>query len=198
MVRSGIKVMLAEMQVARRFEVMEAANTEELLQKARKERFHIFLIAHDLAGRGGIVATQLLVARQPKSMVLGLLNTVDRQVTEQMVKAGSRGCVLKCIEAATLVDGIRTVLAGRLFYSNDLAVALLEPETMPVFNRLGRLTNRERALLKAIMRGMPTGEIAAEWGVGKRTVDKHREHLKTKLGVRNMVGLVMAGIGMFG
>jgi DNA-binding NarL/FixJ family response regulator len=198
MVRSGIRVMLAEVQTARRFIVVEAATTDDLLQKARTEKYDCFLIAYDLAGRGGVKATEVLATRFRGSFVLGMLDLVDRRATEEMMHAGAAGCILKSIETETLVAAIRTVMEGRPFYSNDLALAMLDATVKPVFNCVERLTKRERDLLKAIMRGRRAGEIAAEWGVCKRTVDKHREHLKTKLKVRTMVGLVMAGIAVFG
>jgi DNA-binding NarL/FixJ family response regulator len=198
MVRSGIKVMLSEVHSINRFVVAEAADSEDLLLKVKTQRFQVILVANDLAGSGGIKATALLTARQPGAFVLALLDTVDRRTAEEMIKAGASGCVLKSIEPETLLAAIRTVLAGRRFYSNELAVAMMDRISLPKASCVKLLTRRERDLLKAIMRGMPAGEIAAEWGVCKRTVDKHREHLKTKLGVRNMVQLVMAGIAIFG
>jgi DNA-binding NarL/FixJ family response regulator len=198
MVRSGIRVMLSEVNAARRFSVVEATCTEDLLQKARTGKYEIFLVAGDLAGRGGIKATEVLTTRYRVSFVLGMLDLVDRRATEQLIHAGAAGCILKSIETETLVAAIRTVIEGRPFYSNDLALAMLDRTGIPEARSCDRLTKRERDLLKAIMRGRRAGEIAAEWGVCKRTVDKHREHLKTKLRVRNMVGLVMAGIAIFG
>ncbi len=198
MVRSGIRVMLSEVNTARRFSVVEASSSDDLLKKVRAEKYDLFLVAYDLAGGGGVKATDFLATRFRDSFVLGMLDMVDRRATEQLMAAGAAGCILKSIETETLLAAIRTVMEGRPFYSNDLALAMLEATTIPQFRSLDRLTRRERDLLKAIMQGRRAAEIATEWGVCKRTVDKHREHLKTKLKVRTIVGLVMAGIAIFG
>jgi len=102
-----------------------------------------------------------------------------------MVQAGARGYVLKNIEPDTLAVAIRTVFAGKAFYSNEIAmqwIALSRAQERP--DPLERLTTREREVLRQILAGSRDKEIAAQLFISKRTVDKHRQNLMAKLGVR--------------
>ena len=52
------------------------------------------------------------------------------------------------------------------------------------------LTAREQETLIWTTEGFTASEIATQLGISRRTVEKHREHVMHKLGVRNKVGLV--------
>ena len=158
---------------------------------------HVLLMDYNLPGRGGAKATELILKKHSGIRVLGLSNYENRSYVEQMVQAGARGYVLKNIEPDTLAVAIRTVFAGKAFYSNEIAmqwIALSRAQERP--DPLERLTTREREVLRQILAGSRDKEIAAQLFISKRTVDKHRQNLMAKLGVRNAVELVQAAMRM--
>lgn len=63
---------------------------------------------------------------------------------------------------------------------------------------LTKLTPREREVVLKVSEGKKNSEIAAELGIGKRTIEVHRTNIYSKLGVRNAVELTnllqMAGV----
>jgi DNA-binding NarL/FixJ family response regulator len=61
------------------------------------------------------------------------------------------------------------------------AATLLSPE---VLRGLG-LTTRESEVLGLVARGRATTEVAAELDLSPRTVEKHLEHVHSRLGVRD-------------
>jgi DNA-binding NarL/FixJ family response regulator len=199
-VRAGITAILSAARAGQRYELTEAATSEEALEKIRSGRYDVVLVRYELAGRGGIKTTELILQRAPDLPVLGLMETADREATERMVAAGARGCILTSIEPDTLEAAIRTVIAGRSFYSNEIALLLLEPGVGPLESRMPRLTEREKEVFRGILKGLRNREIATQLGIGKRTVDKHRQRLNAKLGVRTAVALVEAGmrLGLLG
>jgi two-component system, NarL family, nitrate/nitrite response regulator NarL len=198
MVREGIRTMLSETKSARKFEVDEAETLEEAVAKARAGGYDVILMDYHLPGEvhyGGAKATELIRLRDPDARVLAISSYDELAYVERMEAAGAKGYVLKNIEADTLVVAIKTVMAGRPFYSNEIALKKMEPrparrEESP----LDRLSPREREVLEAILAGGTNRVIAASLGIDKRTVDKHREHLMAKLGVRNAIGLVQVGL----
>jgi DNA-binding NarL/FixJ family response regulator len=193
-VRSGIRVMLAGAKGGERFEVDEASAADEVLSLVRNGGYSVVLLAVDLPGGDRVRTTELILQRSPGMRVLGVMDRPEREIVERLVRAGAMGCILTTIEADTLVSALRTVLVGRQFYSNDIALCLLEPGVRSRLEEQQRLTDREREVLQAILNGMCHQEVAELLGISKRTVDKHREHLNAKLGVRNMVELVKAGV----
>lgn len=194
MVRTGIRTMLRECGRATMFEVGEAETSEQALGIAGAASYAVVLLQIDLPGRGGVKATELLLARDPRVRVLGLGDRVDRVAVQQLMRAGAKGFLLRDIESDTLVTAIRTVIRGGIFYSNEVALRLMEPLTLPRLVPLERLSRQEKEVLIAILRGEIDREIADRLGIGKRTVDKHRQRVKMKLGARNTVELVLAGI----
>lgn len=62
--------------------------------------------------------------------------------------------------------------------------------------KLERLTNRERQVLKLIGNGFTSRQIAGKLGISKFTVDTHRKNLQRKLEVSNTVELLKLAIHM--
>jgi DNA-binding NarL/FixJ family response regulator len=57
-----------------------------------------------------------------------------------------------------------------------------------------RLSSREVEVLQLIAEGKPNKQVAAELGVSFKTVDKHRQHLMSKLDIHDVAGLTRYAI----
>jgi two-component system, NarL family, response regulator NreC len=195
--RIGLQVMLQEMSSRQRFEIEEAETTEEAMTKILASDIHVVVMDYHLPGRGGPKATELILARRPGICILGWSYHAERTHAEQMIHAGAKGYILKNIEQETLLSAIQTVLGGKLFYSNEVAQRMLEPVTVqPVEDKMTRLSRREREVFGLVLEGLQSKEVAEQLRISIRTVDKHKEHIISKLGVRNALGLVQAGLRM--
>lgn len=191
LVRVGIRGMLSLSSTGMLCEVEEAETTEQAMEKVALSRYDVILMDVAIPGRGGVKATELILQRHPGACILGLSSYDIRSYVERMVEAGARGYVLKNIEPDTLVMAIRTVLSGRPYYSNEVALHWMTARMFPrVVGPLERLTAREREVFQHILDGLRDREIADRMFLSKRTVDKHRQNLMVKLGVRNGVELV--------
>ena len=58
--------------------------------------------------------------------------------------------------------------------------------------RLDQLSQREREVMTAMVAGLPTKQIADQFGISVRTVEQHRANLKRKLGVRSLAEVLQA------
>jgi DNA-binding NarL/FixJ family response regulator len=193
-VRAGIKSLLMETRSWQRFEIEEAETTEEAISILSDGQFGVVLIEYGLPGRGGVKATEIILSRWPGTCVLALCDTDDGPSAERMVRVGALGCILRNIGLDTLLFAIRTVMAGKKFYSNEIALRLMERTALPERDPLERLTAREKEVFKAILDGYGDNEIALRMGIGKRTVNKHRRHINYKLGTRSPLELIQAGL----
>jgi DNA-binding NarL/FixJ family response regulator len=97
-----------------------------------------------------------------------------------------KGYILKESALVDIVNGIRTVIAGRPFVSPSMAAALLERRSQAEgFQRsipaLSDLTPSEQRILIMIAAGKQTKVIAAELHIHPRTVETHRASICHKL-----------------
>ena len=79
----------------------------------------------------------------------------------------------------------------------DLALALV-PEILPPVLSNGRLTAREREVLRLVAEGFAAKQVARHLGISPKTVERHKTRIYAKLGAPNQaaaVHLAFAGGG---
>lgn len=195
MIRDGIRVMLESQNTKYSFIIAEAENGEDAVKKILHKQYDIVLIDYQLPKMTGAETVEKIILYQPKTKILALSNYDEVTYVNNMLNAGARGYILKNIEPAELLMAIKTILNNNPYYSNEVAVKLIENEkvkTKPVPADKFRLTKRELLILKMITQEMSNDEIAGTLNVSKRTIDSHRRNLLYKLNAKNTAGLVKA------
>lgn len=192
MVREGLRAMLSlnqDIQV-----VGEAADGREAIARARACAPNVVVMDLAMPGMDGLQATKRLVSDFPGVRVLVLSqHDSDRHILP-VLRAGASGYVLKRSVGAELVAAIRTVHAGDAFLPPRVAQAVVRycrqgPEEA-VENEDSALTEREREVLKLVVEGHTSQEIADLLHLSKRTVMCHRANIASRLGIHNRMELV--------
>ena len=195
MVRDGIRVMLESKESFFLFEIDEAENGEIAIRKILKKDYDIVLIDYQLPGMSGSETLQQIRLYKKEMKVLALSNYDEISHIKSMLNEGVNGYILKNIEPTQLINAIQSVLAGVPYYSNEVAIKLIESaknsDKTLVLEKNG-LTKRELEILKMIALEMTNDEIAKSLFISKRTVDTHRQNLLNKLSVKNTAGLIKA------
>ena len=93
------------------------------------------------------------------------------------IKAGAMDFLEKPFDPATLLARVREALARDRRRRSDT-------------RRLAALTRREREVLEQVASGRTNKVIAAHLGISERTVEQHRAHGMSKLGVHTVAALV--------
>jgi DNA-binding NarL/FixJ family response regulator len=196
MVRDGIRVMLESQQGFYQYHITEADNGEEAVTRVLRGNFDAIIVDYQMPGISGAETVRRMVLYKPDVKVLALSNYDELSYISDMLMAGAKGYVLKNIEPVQLVHAIQTIISNMPYYSNEVAVKLLDAER----NHLVRtgtpasygLTKREIEILRMIALELTNDEIAETLSIAKRTVDSHRQNLLHKLQVKNTVGLIKA------
>ena len=112
------------------------------------------------------------------------------------LRAGASGFLLKDVEPDELVEAVRVVAGGHGLVAPQVTRRLIAefarsapPALTPAVLR--ELTNRERAILRLIARGLSNAEIGDELSVSPSTVKTHVGNLLAKLGCRDRVQAVV-------
>ncbi len=130
----------------------------------------------------------------PRTKVLILTQYDDKEYVFPVIEAGASGFISKVAASSELVTGIRSVFRGDSYLSPSVAKLLVED-----YQHTGararqdpyeQLTNRERDVLKLVVEGYTTQEIADMLVVTPKTVEGHRTNLMAKLGIHNRTELV--------
>jgi len=197
MVRDGLKVMLSSFHHSMHFKITEAANGEEAMHKLERFPFDLVISDYQMPGLSGAETVERILRFKPAMKILALSNYDELPYIQRMMEAGASGFVLKNIEPAEMMNAIRTVLSGRLYYCSEVAVKLIDspPEkNIDAGYVKSVLTKRELEILQMIYMEMTNDEIAHQLQVAKRTVDTHRQNLINKLQVKNTAGLIKAAV----
>src|SRR5438045_2505964 len=156
-----------------------ATNGQEALEMV--QRFHPDVLVLDLFMPDFDGFEVLRTLDRAGNRVATVVLTASESDTDyaQVVRLGARGLVMKGDGPQSLFEAIRTVAAGELAFSEDLArqvVSSLANDTRahtPPQASLHRLSDRERQIAYSVARGMKNRDIATQLTISKNTVNTH-------------------------
>ncbi|WP_190277582.1 response regulator transcription factor [Adhaeribacter rhizoryzae] len=193
-VRNGIRSLLeglTDIEI-----VGEAQNGAEALTKVKELTPDVLMIDIAMPVMNGLEATAQLskLHKSTKCLMLSMHNNEDYIL--KSVEAGAYGYLLKDTTRDEMLRAIRTVASGEKYYSPSVSNIIISsylqkvksPETaLPPKKKLSK---QEKAILKFIVEGSNSREIAEKLNLSVRTIDNHRASMMKRLGVKNAVELV--------
>jgi DNA-binding NarL/FixJ family response regulator len=196
MVRRGLRLVLdaqPDLTV-----VAEASDGAEALDAARRTELDLAVLDVSMPRMTGLQAAAELIALRPELRVLMLSMHDNEQYLFEALKAGASGYVLKSAADRDLVEACRSALRGEPFLYPSAIAALIrdfldrarEGEAVPV----DPLTPRELQVVKLIAEAHTNAQIADILQISAKTVERHRENLMAKLGMRDRVELTRYAI----
>lgn len=184
-VREGLASMLStqpDMQI-----MGEAATGEEALALIERQQPDIVLLDLEMPGLNGVHVLERLHEAFPTVRSIVLTAYGSEELILDAVRAGAKGYLLKGAGLDEVLRAVRVVAAGGSLLEPAITERLLE--SMERILRGGRgpeiLTERERAILTLIARGLPNKTIGKELHLAERTVKFYTSIIFRKLGVAN-------------
>jgi len=196
-VREGIRSLLEH---ERDIEVVGEAETgRQAVQLTRKLRPAVVVIDIAMPRLNGLEATRQIRKNFPDTRVIILSAHSDDAYVKQVTALGAAGFLLKQTSSHVLATAIREVQKGNTFFSPSISRRVQDlsrrSAARGVSKKSGnRLSSREIEVLQLIAEGKPNKQVAAELGVTFKTVDKHRQHLMSKLDIHDVAGLTRYAI----
>ena len=142
----------------------------------------------------GIDVVHALSPKLAKTRFLFLSSLEKEHIVREAIEAGVHGFVMKRASYDTLLEAIRTVLAGKSYYCTVSSRLLVEALRTAADASANALTPRERDIVRGIARGESIKAIADRFGLSPKTVNNQYSSLKDKLGIYDTVGLVRYAI----
>lgn len=172
----------------------EAADIPETLQLIESCGPDLAIIDVSLESGNGIELVKEIKSRFPDVRMLVWSMYEESLYADRAIQAGALGYINKKNVRDTMVEAIRTVLAGNVYLSPEYSAKVL--------NRLARgktpdkksptesLTDRELEAFSLIGHGLKTAEIAKRMELTQSTVETYRARIKEKLQLKHAAELV--------
>ena len=148
----------------------------------------VVLMDINLPDMSGIELCRIIKAGHKEVMVLMLSTFNQGLYMNKAMEQGASGYLLKNVTRQEMIDGIKTVSMGGVYFSFEagkIYKSTLEKNSLqPV------LTKREKEILKLVVEGLTNTQISQQLFISIDTVDTHRKNLYAKLNVKNTAQLI--------
>jgi DNA-binding NarL/FixJ family response regulator len=148
------------------------------------------LIESSVSSIGVEQVKQILRANADLKVIILALNGEARWLGA-MLDTGVTGCLSRNCSGEELVTALRSALRGEIYLSPELLGKLVISQRA---TRLRNLAPREREILRRIADGQITKRIAADLGIGVKTVETHRRRIMEKLNAYSVADLTKHAI----
>ncbi len=195
LVRMGIVRMLSDVPG---FAVLgEAASGEDAIRLAKELKPDVLLMDVRMPGIGGLEATRRILAYNSRIKIIAVTSLSDDLYPERLMKAGACGYVTKGANFEEMIDAIKTVMAGSLYMSNNVA------QQLALRNFSGAKSSRspfeclsERELQTAILiaNGARVQTVADTFSVSPKTINSYRYRIFEKLSINSDVELTLLAV----
>ncbi|HEY1277977.1 MAG TPA: response regulator transcription factor [Thermoleophilaceae bacterium] len=179
--------------------VAEAGDGLEALTLALREDVHLAVLDVAMPGLTGLQVARELSERRPDVRSLLLSMHDSEQYLIEALRAGASGYVLKAAADDALIDACRAAMRGEAFlYPAGISALMREHLERARQGEPGAgspLTDRESQVVKLIAEGHSGREIAELLHISEHTVERHRERILDKLGLRDRVAVTRYAIG---
>ncbi|PUA80052.1 response regulator [Nocardioides currus] len=195
LVRRGVRMILDQQPD---FEVVaEADDGHEAVQLVRDHEgdqpIDLAILDVAMPRMTGLQAAREISRRPAHPRLLMLSMHDNEQYFFESLKVGASGYVLKSVADRDLLDACRAAMRGESFLYPGAESALVRDylERLRRGERLPRavLTPREDEVVKLIAEGNSSRDIARLLTISVKTVDRHRENVLSKLGMRDRTEL---------
>ena len=192
-VRSGLRRVLDAQSDLR--VVAEASDGAEAVEKALAEDVDLAILDVSMPRMTGIQAATELSKRKPEIRLLMLSMYDSEQYLFEALRAGASGYVLKSGADEDIVAACRAAMRGESFlYPSAVNTLVRDYIDRGEQEQPDILTPRELEVLKLIAESQTSKQIAEQLVISVKTVERHRQNILDKLGLRDRVELTRYAI----
>ena len=198
LIRAGVRALVLD--IPGYAVIGEANDGSKLLEMVEQLSPDIILLDISMKETGGLEALQRLKRVRPQCKVLILSMHTDPALIMQALESGAHGYLLKDTTAIELEHALDALRNNERYLSPAIAHTVInqalirtqksQPQTQDSHN----LTARQLEILRLIVRGKSTREIANGLGLSIKTVETHRSQIMKRLQIYDVAGLVLFAV----
>lgn len=199
LVREGIVAMLNNVEDIKTVAVVSTG--EEVIREIKVNDVDVVVMDVMMPGLNGIDTAKIVSDIDSRIKIILLSMEVNSDIIAQGINSGASGYLAKDSPKAVLIDAIRKVSQGELFFNYQITNTIFRDfyqqskhgNKMMAKGKNG-VSKRELEVLKLISQGKSNREVAEELFISVRTVDAHRNHIMKKIDAKSTADLVKYAI----
>jgi two-component system, NarL family, nitrate/nitrite response regulator NarL len=167
--------------------VATAVDPDEAVEAARKHQPDACLLDVNFPNSNGLNAISRIHEVSPNTKVVMLSGSINRSLVADAIAEGAQGFVGKEKPVGVIIEALELAHEGHLAVDLLLLQEVLRPQASnedPLW-MLKFLTEREWEVMRCIMDGLSTEQMAEQLRVQRSTARTHVQNLLTKLGVHS-------------
>jgi DNA-binding NarL/FixJ family response regulator len=180
------------------FEVCgQAGNAREALGLVGTLQPRIIVVDISLEGGSGLELIKDIKALNPQAAIIVLSMHDEMLYAERAMRAGAAGYVMKREATEKVLDAIRAVLQGGLYFSNPVNAMLAQKLVKGAGDQpaaIETLSDRELEVFQLLGRGYSTRQVSEQMNVGFKTVHVYCARIKEKLNLTSINELVFHAV----
>ena len=198
LIRAGVRALV--MDIPGYAVIGEASDGAQLLERFDALQPDIVLLDLSMKHTGGLDALKELKRAYPKSKVLILSMHTDPELIMCALESGAHGYLLKDTTANELEHALLALRNNERYLSPAIAHTVINQaltrtqKNLPELTDTHNLTARQLEILRLIVRGKSTREIANGLGLSVKTVETHRAQIMKRLQIYDVAGLVLFAV----
>ena len=154
-----------------------ASNGEEVITLMNSRPADVIVMDINMPKMNGIQCTEWIKKHHPKTKVIILTMFPEKSYIDQLISAGADGCLLKSRGSSDLIAAINRVSENKSYF--DTIKDFAERNENPVYN----LSEREIEIIRLVVNGMTSAEIAKKLFLSEHTIKTHRKNIFRKTGL---------------
>lgn len=143
----------------------------------------VILMDIEMPDLDGVEATRSIRKLSTEVKIIALTMHHESHFISKMIAAGANGYILKNIDREVFLNSINKAVEGKDFFVEGTQYR--EPGDADQL-----LSQREREILREIVKGKSNKEIGEQFFISDRTVDTHRTNIKRKLKLNTLSQLM--------
>lgn len=177
---------------------IEGADIFDLLNKLKSITVDVLVTDLFMPNAGGIEALKTVRNEYPELKIVVLSMSSNLRLINELLDIGIYAYISKADEAEHLVQAINAAFADQIYRNILLTEALyLHKQINKNINDAGNhisLDDREKKVLQLLWQEKSNKDIAKEIFLSVRSIEKIRQDMKQKLGLKTMIGLLKYGL----
>lgn len=193
MVRDGVRNLVSQNKDLA--VIGEASSGKETLELFDKLQPDLLIMDISMPDMNGMEVSKAILSKNPSANIVILSMYDDEDYISRCLEYGVKGYVIKNESGSELDYAIRSVLAGKNYFSRHAQDVIFKKYSQNVTRKKQhessiKLTKREVEIIKLISEGLTSQQMADKLFISPRTVETHRANLMKKLSVKNAIELV--------